>query len=51
MRLDKLDHKELAPHQFKDITEITREFLRIVKELGPSGVITLAMNALGSTIA
>jgi len=36
--------QRISTASIKDITEITREFLRIVKELGP--VITLAMNAL-----
>lgn len=35
---------KVSNKSLKDIKEITREFLRIVKELGP--VITLAMNAL-----
>ena len=40
----KIGAQKISTASMNDIKEVTREFLRIVKELGP--VITLAMNAL-----
>ena len=42
--IGKIGKIRVSPKSLKDMQEITKEFLRIVKELGP--VITLAMNAL-----